>query len=84
VYTLGAAAVVHLPDDQTKLAIAALSGFDAHYTKSRLDPWVADAVNASRARLDPAAVAAATAMANASQVDDLIDELIIQPAEVEA
>jgi hypothetical protein len=42
--------------------------------------WISDAVNATRAQLDPAEVVAATVAARSKSVDELIDELIVQPA----
>jgi predicted ATPase/DNA-binding SARP family transcriptional activator/class 3 adenylate cyclase len=82
-YTLGIAAVVHLARADTTLSIAALGAFDAHPirgTLRTLGPLLADTVDATRRRLDPAAVASSAAGARAKQLDDLIDELILQPA----
>jgi predicted ATPase/DNA-binding SARP family transcriptional activator len=82
-YTLGVAAVVHLARADTTLSIAALGAFDAHPisgTLSTLGPLLADTVEAARGRLDPAAVASSAVAARAKQLDELIDELILQPA----
>jgi tetratricopeptide (TPR) repeat protein len=79
-YVLGVAAVVHLARGQTNLAVSALGAFDAHPMRSTLGTLQVEAVDEIRDRLDPAAVAAATATARTRQIDDLIDELITQPA----
>jgi predicted ATPase len=88
---LAVAAVAHLARGDVELSASALGAHDAHATKDfqRLPRggigdgyigWVTDAVIATRARLDPTAVTAATAAARGKTVDELIDELIIQPA----
>ncbi len=86
---LAEAAVVHDARGQTPLATAALGAFDAHPARGAVRPtrgsapwrrWLADMIETTRARLDPAGVAAATASARRGSLDELIDELIIQPA----
>jgi predicted ATPase/class 3 adenylate cyclase len=46
--------------------------------------WLAETVETTRARLDPAEVSAATAAARSKSLDELIDELVIQPAKAAA
>lgn len=86
---LAAAAVIHLARGQPDLATSALGAYDAHQNRARIPRgaelggylgWFADAVESTRARLDAAEVAAAKAAALRSNLDDLIDELIVQPA----
>jgi predicted ATPase/class 3 adenylate cyclase len=79
-YVFGVAAVVHLARGQTNLAVAALGAFDAHPMRGTLGTLQSDAVDETRARLDPTAVAAAATTARTRQIDDLIDELISLPA----
>jgi predicted ATPase/DNA-binding SARP family transcriptional activator/class 3 adenylate cyclase len=79
-YVFGAAAVVHLARGQTNLATLALGAFDAHPMRGTLGTLQVEAVDETRARLDPAAVAAAAVAAHHKSVDELIDEMIIQPA----
>jgi predicted ATPase/class 3 adenylate cyclase len=90
-YQLAVAALAHLARDDRGLAISALGGYDAHPGEFAIPPfgrigghvnWLDPAAMAAmRARLDPDAVAAASALARARSLDGLIDELIIQPAE---
>jgi tetratricopeptide (TPR) repeat protein len=86
---LAVAAVVHQARGQTRLATAALGAFDAYPARRAVSPtrasapwrgFLAGMVEMTRARLDPAEVAAATAAARRGSLDELIDELIIQPA----
>jgi predicted ATPase len=86
---LAVAAVVHQARGQTTLASAALGAFDAYPARRAVRPtrgsapWrggLAGLVEMTRARLDPAEVAAATDAARRRSIDQLIDELIIQPA----
>jgi predicted ATPase/class 3 adenylate cyclase len=82
---LAIAAVVHAARGETELSISALGAYDAHRpTELRGGDlairFLTGLVATTRARLDPAAVSAATAKARTKHVDDLIDELIIQPA----
>jgi predicted ATPase len=88
-FRLAVAAVVHLARGQPTLAVAALGAYDAHQLRNTLPPRshvggyvgsLADAVETTRARLDSAEVAAARAAARRKSLDELIDELIIQPA----
>jgi predicted ATPase/class 3 adenylate cyclase len=92
-YALAVAAAAHLARDETALSIAALGAYDAHSISGTRRPWgelvrsiawLGEVVEMTRARLDPAAVAAATATARTRQIDELIDELITQPAKVAA
>jgi hypothetical protein len=46
--------------------------------------WIAEAVQTTRDRLNPAEVVAAAAAARGKRLDDLIDDLIIRPAETTA
>jgi tetratricopeptide (TPR) repeat protein len=92
-YRLAVAAVVHLACGQPAKAITALGAFDAHRPRSTgvwrpgvgvgggHIPWLDDAVDTARSQLDLAEVAAATAAARRKSLDELIDDLIIQPAE---
>jgi predicted ATPase/class 3 adenylate cyclase len=90
-YQLAAAALAHLARDEPALAISALGGYDAHPRELAIAPfgrigghvnWLGAAgMAAMRARLDPSAVAAAAATAHTRPLDQLVDELIIQPAE---
>jgi hypothetical protein len=90
-YQLAAAALAHLARDEPVLAISTLGGYDAHPSEFVIAPFgrIGEHVNwldpaamaAMRARLDPDAVAAAAATARTRPLDELIHELIIQPAE---
>jgi predicted ATPase/DNA-binding SARP family transcriptional activator len=86
---LAATAVVHLARGDRALATSALGAYDAHPGEGPPRPlnrvggyigWLVDAVEATRARLDPTEVASAAAAARSKSLDELIDELIIQPA----
>ena len=86
---LAVAALVHLTRGQQGMSIAALGAYDAHPPDDARSPWTrvggsvgwrADAVEATRARFDPSEVAAAKATARSKNVEELIDELILQPA----
>jgi hypothetical protein len=90
-FRLAVAAVVHLARGQPDLAIAALGAYDAHQLRDTHPPRshvggylgsLADSVEITRARLDPTKLAAATGAARRKSVEELIDELIIQPATV--
>jgi predicted ATPase/class 3 adenylate cyclase len=82
VLTLAVAATVHLACNRPELATASLAGFDAQHVRRHPEPWVADALEFARARLDPVAVADATTRAGLASVDDLIGELVLRPANV--
>ena len=86
---LAVAAVVHLSRGQSAMSIAALGGYDAHPPKNAGRPWSgvggsigwrADLVESTRAQLDPAKGADARMAAQRKRLDELIHELIIQPA----
>lgn len=93
-YRLAVAAVVHAACDEPALSIAALGAYDAHVPRGTgwwrpgvgggQIGWLAEAVETTRAQLDPAGVAAATATARSKSVDELIDQLITQPAKAAA
>jgi predicted ATPase/class 3 adenylate cyclase len=92
-YRLLVAALAHLARGDRGLATSALGGYDAYPSKfvitafgrlsvSEQGGWLDGAdIDAMRARLDHDAMAAATVAARARPVEQLIDELIIQPAE---
>jgi tetratricopeptide (TPR) repeat protein len=82
VHTLAVGAAVHVACNRQELATASLAGFDAHSVRRHSEPWVADALEFARAGLDPIAVADATTKASLTSVDDLIGELILEPANV--
>jgi predicted ATPase/class 3 adenylate cyclase len=91
-YKLAAAAVVHQARGERALSIAALGAALAHSLEDTWKPrsrfggyigWLID-VTETRARLDSAEVAAARAAARRKSVEELIDELIIQPAQAVA
>lgn len=86
---LAVAAVAHLAREQPELSISALGAYDAHPPEDARSPrsrvggsvgWLTDAVETTRARLDRADVAAATIAARSKSLEELIDELIVQPA----
>jgi predicted ATPase/class 3 adenylate cyclase len=86
---LAVAALVHLTCGQLDMSISALGAYDAHPPEDARSPrtrvggsvgWLADAVETTRARLDRAEVAAAAVAARGKSLDELIDELIIHPA----
>jgi predicted ATPase/class 3 adenylate cyclase len=89
-HRLAAAAVIHLARNQPALATSALGAYDAYQMGATAQPrgriggylaWFADAAETTRARLDSAEVAAAKAAALRRNLDDLIDELILHPAD---
>ena len=91
-FRLAVAAIVHAARDQPTLSIEALGAYDAHIPRGTgwwrpgrgggdVDiGWLTEVVETTRARLDPVAIAAAAAAAHRKSIDELIDELIIQPA----
>jgi tetratricopeptide (TPR) repeat protein len=90
---LAAAAVVHLARGEPPLAVAALGAYEAHPTQVPSRPMdiaagyislLAEAVATTRAQLDANEIAASTATARHKSLDELIDELIIQPAQAAA
>jgi predicted ATPase/DNA-binding SARP family transcriptional activator len=89
-YTLAAASVIHLERGEHTLAISAVGAYLAHARdnvrkpRSRADGFTGgllDALATRRAQLDSAKVADATTAANGRSLDELTDELIIQPAD---
>jgi predicted ATPase/DNA-binding SARP family transcriptional activator len=90
-FRLAVAAFVHHSRGQHALSISALGGYDAHPAEARgwgrpgggggYIGWLREVVATTRAQLDPAAVAAATATARSKSLEELLDELIIQPAQ---
>jgi predicted ATPase len=91
-YRLAVAAVVHLARGHVPLAISALGAYDmdAHTIQgtrraggraAEYSGWFDEAVAAVRARLDPDAVAAAATGARAKHIDQLVEELIVRPAD---
>jgi predicted ATPase/class 3 adenylate cyclase len=88
---LAAAAVAHLARGQTALSISALGAYDAFpagdASRAKFGGYrglLAEAVETTRDHLEPAEVAAATVAARRKGLDELIDELIIQPAKAAA
>jgi hypothetical protein len=90
-YRLAVAAAVHLVRGHIGLSAAALGGDDAHtYTTggsreprgrhAAYSGWFSQTVASTRGQLEPSEVDAATVAARSKAVDELIDELIIQPA----
>jgi predicted ATPase/class 3 adenylate cyclase len=90
-YRLAVAAAVHLARGQIGLAVAALGAYDTHaYTTEGTSErrgrhadysgWFSQTVAATRARLEPGAVADASTAAQTKNLDQLIHELILQPA----
>jgi predicted ATPase/class 3 adenylate cyclase len=86
---LAVAAVVHLSRGESAMSIAALGAYDAHPPEDAGRPWSrvggsigwrADLVETTRAQLDAAKVADARIAAQRKRLDELIHELIIQPA----
>jgi hypothetical protein len=91
-WPLAAAAVLHLARGQPAIATRALGAYDAH-TPPRASTFgnvggyvgiLAEAISATRARLDAAQVATAATAARRQSLDQLIDELIIQVANTPA
>jgi tetratricopeptide (TPR) repeat protein len=89
-FRLAVAAVVHLARGQPTMAVGAMGAFLAHRPESMnwARPlrsgghigWAAAPVQTTRAQLDPVEVDAATVAARSKALDELMDELIIQPA----
>jgi predicted ATPase len=88
-FRLAVAAFAHLARGQPAMATSALGAYDVHPPEVSRMPWsgvggsigwLADTVETTRARLDPAEVAVAAAAARRKSLDELIDVLIIQPA----
>jgi predicted ATPase len=88
---LAAAAVVHLSRGEPRLSIAALAAYDAHSSQVPSRPRgtaagyigrLAEVIATTRAQLDSAKVVAARTAASGRSLDELIDELTIQPADV--
>ena len=82
---LATAAVVHLARGMPALAAYALGAYDAHRPPGPRGGYLvrgplAGTVETARTQLDPAAVAAAAASARTSRIAELMDELIVQPA----
>jgi predicted ATPase/DNA-binding SARP family transcriptional activator len=88
---LAVAAVVHHARGDLDLSAAALGAYDVHATTTFERPpgggigdgyigWVTDAVLGIRARLDPTTISAATTAARRKTVDELITDLIVEPA----
>jgi hypothetical protein len=78
-----ASPTVHLACNRPDLATAALAGFDAQHVRRYPEPWVADAFEFARARLDPVAAETPPPKASRTSVDDLISELILRRANVD-
>jgi tetratricopeptide (TPR) repeat protein len=88
-YTLAAASVIHLVRGERTSSISALGAYLAHARddirrpRSRADGFAGgllDVLATTRAQLDSAKVTAARTAASRRSLDELIDELIIQPA----
>jgi predicted ATPase/DNA-binding SARP family transcriptional activator len=88
-YKLAAASVIHLARGERTLSIAALGAYlahvpdDVHRPRSRAAGFIGglvDVIDTTRAQLNSAKVAAARTAACGRSLDELIDELIIQPA----
>ena len=88
---LAVAAVVHRARGDVDLSAAALGAYDVHATTAfELPPrggigdgyigWVTQAVVGIRAQLDPTTITAATAAARGKTLDELITDLIVEPA----
>jgi predicted ATPase/class 3 adenylate cyclase len=98
-FLLAVAAFAHLANGESGSATSALGGYDAHAEATgwgrpdrRGNPrggggyirWLDDVIESTRGRLDPTEVTAAAAAAHGRNLDELIDELIIQPASAAA
>ena len=81
--TLGAAAVAYSKRGQTQAALEAMASFDADPGNHMLTPLVTDAVAATRARLDHAALETITISVRGRAIDELIEQLILQPGDAE-
>jgi predicted ATPase len=89
-YTLAAASVIHTARGEDTAAISALGAYLAHARddvrkpRSRADGFTGgllDVLATTRTQLDSAKVAAARMAASRRSLEELIDELIIQPAD---
>jgi predicted ATPase/DNA-binding SARP family transcriptional activator len=89
-YALAAASVIHLARGEDTSSISALGAYLAHARedvrkpRSRADGFTGgllDVLVTTRTQLDSAKVAAARTAASRRSLDELIDELIIQPAD---
>jgi predicted ATPase len=86
-FRLAVAAVVHAARHQPGLSIAALGAYDAHVPKGTgwwrpgvgggQIGWLAEAVETTRAQLDPAEVATATATARQKSVDEVVPRVVV-------
>jgi predicted ATPase len=91
-WPLAGAAVLHLARGQPAMATRALGAYDAYTPPKASMPGdvggyvgiLDDAISATRARLDAAEVATAATAARRKSLDELIDELIIQVANMAA
>jgi predicted ATPase/DNA-binding SARP family transcriptional activator len=92
-YALAAASVIHLARGERTSSISALAAYLAHARddvrkpRSRADGFIGglvDVLATTRAQLDSAKVVAARTAASGRSLDELIDELIIQPADAAA
>jgi len=88
-FMLSIAAVIHGRGDDSTLAIAAMAAYDAHPAigADLADPrpespifWIGPAIEEIRSRLDPSALAAATAAARHQTLAELVDKAILTPA----
>jgi predicted ATPase/DNA-binding SARP family transcriptional activator/class 3 adenylate cyclase len=84
---LAVAAVTYLARGEPAMSALALGAYDTHPETDAMRArfhgntgWLAEAVQAARARLDPTEITAAAATTRRKSLDELIDELIIQPA----
>jgi predicted ATPase/class 3 adenylate cyclase len=80
---LAGAAIVHLTRGDTAMAAAALGAWDTHKQRGELGLHL-DALERARRALDPASVATAAERARRVPIDELIDELILRPADADA
>ena len=78
---LAAAAIVHLTRGDSALAASTVGAWDTHQQHAELGPVLGDALERTRRALDPATVATAAERTRQIAIDELIDELILQPAE---
>jgi predicted ATPase/class 3 adenylate cyclase len=78
---LAAAAIVHFTRGDSALAASAVGAWDTHQRRAELGPVLGDALERTRRALDPATVATAAERTRQIAIDELIDELILQPAE---
>jgi predicted ATPase/class 3 adenylate cyclase len=89
-FMLTTAAVIHGRGDDPALALAAMAAYDAHPAlgADRVDPrpespfsWIGPAIEEIRSRLDPTVLADATAAARRRTFAELVDEVILTPAQ---